>query len=111
MIFRFSAPYSYLLGDIEFYFHLRSIFRLLPSKIGMVDNSEPALSKKKKYCVKFKDTCCNKLKLHQKSRNGEGFALCTVCGSDFSLEKMISIDTRSPESTRDMWMLHNNKEN
>ena len=26
-------------------------------------------------------------------------------------EKMISIDTSTPQSTRDMWMLDNNKEN
>ena len=62
--FQFSAPYSCLLDDIEFCFHSRPIFRLLPSKMGtvkknqniakkMADNSEPAALKKKKYCMKF----------------------------------------------------------
>ena len=36
MIFKFYAPYPYLLDDIEFSFHLRSIFQILPSKTGTV---------------------------------------------------------------------------
>ena len=52
----------------------------------MADNLEPTPSKKKKkYCVKFNDSWCNKFKFIQKSRTGESFALCTVCGSDFSV--------------------------
>ena len=52
----------------------------------MTDNSEPAPSESKKYCVKFKNSWCNKFKFIQKSRKGEGFAsLCTVCESDFSI--------------------------
>ena len=51
----------------------------------IADNSEPAPSKKRIYCVKFNDSWCNKFKFIQKSRKGEGFALCTVCGSDFSI--------------------------
>ena len=63
----------------------------------MVNNSEPAPSKKKRYCVKFNDSL--------EFRTGEDFALCTVCRSDFSVwedmmehmeKKMISIDTRTP---------------
>ena len=44
-----------------------------------------APSKKKKYCVKFIDSWCNKFKFIQQSRKGEGVALCTVCGSNFSV--------------------------
>ena len=51
----------------------------------MADDSEPVPSKKKKYCVKFNHSWCNKFKFIQKSRKGERFALCTVCGSDFSV--------------------------
>ena len=40
---------------------------------------------KKEYCVKFNDSWCNKFKSIQKSRKGDSFALCTVCGSDFSV--------------------------
>ena len=43
------------------------------------------MSKEKKYCVKFDNSWCNKFKFIQKSRKGEGFALCTVCGSEFSV--------------------------
>ena len=51
----------------------------------MVKNLEPPLSKEKKYCVKFDNSSCNIFKFIQKSRKGEGFALCTVCGSEFSV--------------------------
>ena len=50
----------------------------------MTDNSGPAPSENKKYCVKFNNSWCNKFKFIHKSRKGEGFALCTVCESDFS---------------------------
>ena len=51
----------------------------------MVDNSEAAPSKKKKYCGKFNYSWCSKFKFIQKSWKGEGFALCTVCGNNFSV--------------------------
>ena len=51
----------------------------------MTDNSESAPSKKKKYSVKFNDFWCNKSKFIQKSGKDKGFALCTVCGNDFSV--------------------------
>ena len=35
--------------------------------------------------MKFNDSLCNKFKFVQKSRKDEGFALCTLCGSDFSV--------------------------
>ena len=35
--------------------------------------------------MKFNDSWCNKFKFIQKSTKSEGFALCTVCGSDFSV--------------------------
>ena len=81
----------------------------------MGDNSEPAPSKKKRYCVKFKDSWCNKFKFIQKSWTREGFALCTVCGSDFSVTHEGENDinghkTRTPQNI-DLWMLHNDKEN
>ena len=44
----------------------------------MADNSEPVPSKNKKYYVKFN-------KFIQKSRKGDGFALCNVSGSNFSI--------------------------
>ena len=58
-------------------------------------NSEPAPSKNKIYYVKFNNSQCYKCKFIQKSRKVEGFTLCTMCGSDFSIaqeEKMISVD-------------------
>ena len=51
----------------------------------MEHNSEPTPTKKKEYCVKFKDSYCNKFKLIHKAKNGENFGLCAVCGSDFSV--------------------------
>ena len=83
MIFRFSAPYQYLLENIEFCFHLSSIFWLLTSKIAT--EKKPKHSKKKKYFVKFNDSWCNKFKFIQKAAKGKGFAWCTLCGSDFSV--------------------------
>ena len=78
MTFRFSTPYPYLIDNMQLCFHLSPIFPLLPSKICAVkiqnivkkiaDNSEPAASKKEKYCGKFSDSCCDKLKYTQKSR-------------------------------------------
>ena len=53
----------------------------------MADNSEPVPSTNKKYCVKFTDSWHNKIKFMQISRKGEGFALCAICGSDFSVEQ------------------------
>ena len=47
----------------------------------MGNNSKPAPSKKKRYCVKFNDS---NFKFIQKSWTSEGFALITICGSDFS---------------------------
>ena len=93
--FSFSAPYPYLLEAIRFCFHLSSVFQLLTSKIGTMkknqnigkktaDNSHPT-SSKNKYCLKFIDSWCNKFKFIKESRKGEGFALCTVCGSNFSV--------------------------
>ena len=35
--------------------------------------------------MKFNDSWCNKFKFIQKSTKSEGFALRTVCGSDFSV--------------------------
>ena len=89
MSFRFSAPCPYLLDNIEFGFHFNPIFQLLSSKTGtikknqniekkMVDNSEPAPSKKNKYCVKFNDSLRNLGQV-------KVFALCTVSRSNFSV--------------------------
>ena len=80
----------------------------------MADNSEPALSKNKKYCVKFNNSWGGKCNFVQKSRKGEGFTLCAVCEviSVLHMEKkMVSIDTWIPQSIRYMWMLHNNNKN
>ena len=35
--------------------------------------------------MKFNDSSCNKFKLIQKAAKDEGFAWCTLCGSDFSV--------------------------
>ena len=35
--------------------------------------------------MKLYDSWCNRFKFIQKSVKGEGFALCTMCGSDFSV--------------------------
>ena len=51
----------------------------------MANNSVPASSQNKKYCVKFYHLWCKKFKFIQKSWKGEGFVLRTVCGSDFSM--------------------------
>ena len=97
----FSAPCPYLLDDIEFCFHLNPIFQLLPSKTGtmkknqniekkMADNSEPAPSKKKRYCVKFNGSLRN---LGQVK-----VLLYVMCVEAISLlhmeEKMISINNK-----------------
>ena len=71
----------------------------------MADNSEPAPSKKKRYCVKFNDLLRNigqvKVLL---------YVLCVEAISVLHMEeKMISIDTRTPQSIRDMLILRNNK--
>ena len=51
----------------------------------MADATEPASKKQKKYLVKFNESWIKKFKFIQKSRKGENFALCSVCGSDFSI--------------------------
>ena len=97
MIFKFSAPYPCLLDDIEFCFHSRPIFRLLPSKMGTVKKKSKHCKKDggqfRTSCVKEEEvlyeiqrsSCSNKFELIQKSRKGEGFALCSLRGSDFSV--------------------------
>ena len=71
----------------------------------MADNSEPVPSNKKRYCVKFNDSLRN---LGQVK-----VLLYVLCAEVISVlhmeEKMISIDTRTPQSKRDMWILHNDK--
>ena len=51
----------------------------------MLPRKKPKHSTKKKYFVKFNDSWCNKFKFIQKAVKGEGFAWCTLCGSDFSV--------------------------
>ena len=65
----------------------------------MAHNSEPASSKKKKYCVKFNNSQYNKFKLIQKSQKSEGFALCIVCGSDFSVAHRAENDINRHKDT------------
>ena len=82
------------------------MFWLLPSKIVTVKKKKKH-SKEKKYFVKFKDSLCNKFKFIQKSAKGKGFALCSVCESDFRVvEKMISIDTGTPQIITYMWITY-----
>ena len=92
MIFKFSALYPYLLDNIEFYFHLSPIFRLLPSKTRTMKKSKKdgrqfraSSIKEQKYCAKFNNSCCNKFKFIQKSLRDECSTLCTVCGNDCSI--------------------------
>ena len=69
---------------------------------------------KNKYSVKLNDSWCNKFKFIQKSRMGEGFALITVCGPDFSIVHGGENDINRHISITDMsrmWILPNNKEN
>ena len=57
--------------------------------------------------MKFKDYWCNKFKFIQKSAKGEGFALCSVCESDFRVvEKMISIDIGTPQIITYTWITY-----
>ena len=75
-------------------------------KLG--DNSEPAPSRKKRYCVKFNDS---NFKFIQKSWTGLGFAVSTVCGSDFSVARggennINRYKTKTPQNI-DIWMLIN----
>ena len=70
----------------------------------MVNNSEPAPSKKKRYSVKFNDSLRNlgqvKVLLH------------ILCLSGFSVaygEENDIIDTRTPQSIRHMWILRNDE--
>ena len=51
----------------------------------MADNTVEPAPKKKKYLVKFNDAWCSKYIFIRKSRKGEHFAPCTICGSDFSI--------------------------
>ena len=64
-----------------------------------------ASSKKKKYCVKFIDSWCNKFKFIQKSRKGEGVNSCSVSGSNFSVAHGGGNHinrTRTPQNIKDM---------
>ena len=105
----FSAPCPYLLDDIEFCFHLNSIFRLLPSKTCTMKKLKTLKKRwrtiqsqlrqgKRRYCVKFNESL----------RNLGGFALYTVCRSDFSVayggENYIN-----RRCIRDMWILRKDK--
>ena len=57
--------------------------------------------------MKFNDSWCSKFKFIQKSRKGEGFALCTVCGNDFSIAHGGGNDiknTRTPQGIRDIYV-------
>ena len=70
----------------------------------MADNLEPGSSKKKRCCVKFKDSLRN---LRQVK-----VLLYVLCRSDFSVameEKMISIDTKTPHCIRGTWIPRNDK--
>ena len=118
MIFIFSAPYSYLLYDIKFCFHLRPIFRLLPSKIKILQKRwrtiQNKLFKEKKYCVKFKDSDVINSTYFRNPGKVKAllYVLCVEAISVLYMEeKMISIDIRTHQNSRDMWVLHNNKEN
>ena len=59
----------------------------------MADNSEPAPSKKKILCEIQRFT--------QKSRTSEGFALCTVCRSDFNVAYGGENDIKRHKDTSD----------
>ena len=64
--------------------------------------------------MKFNDSWCNKFKFIQKSRKGEGFALCTVCGNDFSIAHGGGNDiknTRTPQGIRDIYVQRQRKLN
>ena len=64
----------------------------------MGDNSEPAPSKKKRYCVKFNNSLRNLGKVKVLL-----YVLCIEAISVLHMEKkMISIDTRTPQSLKDM---------
>ena len=71
----------------------------------MADNSEPVPSNKKRYCVKFNDSLRNlgqvKVLLY--------VLYVEVISVLHMEEKTISIDTRTPQSKSDMWILHNDK--
>ena len=77
----------------------------------MGSNSDP--SKKKRYCEKFNGS---NFKFIQKSWTGEGFALCIVCRSDFSVAHEVENDiirhkaTKAPHNI-DISMLHKNNKN
>ena len=79
----------------------------------MADNTVEPAPKKKKYLVKFNDAWCSKYKFITKSRKGEHFALCTICGSDLVLEevgRMILVSTTLLKHTRNMWRRKQNRE-
>ena len=70
----------------------------------MVDNAEPALSKKKR-CVKFKDSLRNLRQVKVLL-----YVLCVEAITVLCMEeKMISIDTRTPQGIKDMLILRNDK--
>ena len=87
MSFGFSAPCPYLLDGIKFCFHLNPIFRLLPSKT--VTMKKITTLKERWWTIQSqlrqkKEILSEVQRFTQKS-GCEGFALCTVCRSDFSV--------------------------
>ena len=51
--------------------------------------------------MEFNESQCNKLKFNHKSRKGEGFALCTVCGSNFSVAHGENDINRHKDTSKD----------
>ena len=79
----------------------------------MVDNSQPAPSKNKKYCVKFNDSWCKKFSFRT-PRNVKflHYVLRVEAISVLHIEeRMILIDTRTPHSIKNMRTLLSDKEN
>ena len=109
MIFIFSAPYQYLLENIEFCFHLSSIFWLLTSKI-VTEKKTKTFKEKEIWNLTILGVInSNSFRKPRKVKVLLDVLYVEVISVLYMEEKMILIDT--PQNIRYIWMLHNKKGN
>ena len=106
-------------------FHLTPIFQLLPSKIGTINKIETLQKRlqtiqcqlrQRTRNIVWNPRICGVTNSNSFRNPGKvkvlRYVLCVEGISVLNMEeRMISINIRTPPSIRDMWMLHNNKEN
>ena len=102
MIFRFAALYPYPLDDIEFFnYYQVKLVPWIKLKDCKKDGRQFSASS-----VKEQEILCDiqrfvmqQIQFLEKSRKSEGFALCAVCGSNFSIEHGRENDTNRHKDT------------